>query len=76
MPFQRCLWAMWPNSCARTTRTSPLVKRPSRSVSQTTTRSVGPRPTENAFASFVKLLTFSTSTGVSIPSARSSVCTS
>ena len=67
---------MCPNSCARTTRTSPFVNGFFRSVSQTTTLSVGPRPTANAFASFVMSLTFSTSTGVSIPSARSSVWTS
>ena len=75
-PFQRWRCAMCPNSCARTTRTWSFVNGFLSSVSQTTTRSVGPRPTENAFAWVVRSLTFSTSTGVSMPSARSSVRTS
>ena len=51
------------------------VKRPSRSVSQITTRVVGPSPTANAFAWVVKSLTvLHVDRRVRCPSRRSSVC--
>ena len=64
----RCLTC--PNSCATTTSISPREKRPSSSVSQSTTCVDGPRPIANAFAWSVTSLTFCTRTGGFTPSVR------
>ena len=50
------LRARCPSSCAITTRTSRRVKRPSTSVSQSTTRRLGPSPVASAFGSDVSSL--------------------